>query len=85
MEMTADMFTEDLILFEGLFQCKEWETADMFGGVTFFNCTMLKDLYPFEIGDVVDTIRWNFGNHTLTFVKGVTSVLYNVSFKIGKC
>lgn len=82
MEMTADMFTEELILFDGLFQCKEWETADMFGGVTFFNCTLLKDIYPFKIGDTIDTIRWNFGNHTLTLVEGVCSCVHNVTFNI---
>ena len=82
MEMTANNSTKDFIVFDGYFRCKEWDTVNMFDEVTFFNCTLLKDIYPFKMGDTIDTIRWNFGNHTLTLVEGVCSCVHNDTFNI---
>ena len=78
----AGLVISELKMFDGLFSFVEWETADMFGGVTFFECTLLKDLYPFKKNDVVDTIRWDFGNHTLTLDTGRYFVDYDVSFNL---
>lgn len=79
------MFQENK--FEDLFIFEEYEKNGFCYTITFFECTLLKDIEPFKTGDVVDSIRWIIGSNIITidtdryFVDYVERCLVNYIFR----